>query len=98
MIRRNPSIPDNVLELMSQKSIGDYARAYQDDLAQAYEDLDLLYFPHFPLDLDLDFWRGVTLPEAAKKLGVNSGIENSLFIRKGHQFLHDTSHILCRVA
>jgi hypothetical protein len=97
MIRRDPELHDNIFELSRHETIGDYARAYGDRIAQAYEDLNLIYFPYFPLKFDWDFWRVLKLPKSAKKIGTTNGIDRSLYVRKDDSVSFDGSHILLQI-
>lgn len=95
-IRRNPALPDNIFELAPQHSIGDYARVYGDEITRRYEDLNIIYFPYFPLKLDLEFLHSLTFPPQLKKLGTRSGIEKPLFARDGTSFSVDADNILLK--
>lgn len=83
MIRRNTVIPDNIFELAPQASMGDCARAYGDEIARRYEDLNVIYFPRFPLALDFAFLQKVVFPPQLKKIGTKNGLETRAFRREG---------------
>lgn len=97
MIEKHPDVPDNFFVLDRHEQIGDYARAYGDELARRYENYDILYFPHFPLQIDLALVRALILPDALAKVGIANGIENPIYKRVGHQFEFDHEHILYRL-
>ncbi len=94
MIRRHSEVPDNIFELRRHESIGDYARTYGDEITRRYEDLNIIYIPYFPMDLDLEFLRAVTFPPQFKKIGAVNGIEKNLFEREGSNFRFNEQHIL----
>jgi hypothetical protein len=98
MIKRNPAIPDNIFELKRQESFGDYARLYKDEIAQRYEQLNIIYIPYFPLKFDLAFFQTLTFPPELAKVGTKNGISNEVFVRDGNNLKVDSTHILVRVA
>ena len=99
-IRRNPAVPDNIFELEPQNLMSNYARVYGDEIARRYEDLNIIYFPYFPITLDLEFLHSISLPPKFKKLGTRDGIEKSLFARDGNTHRNgaiNTRYQGCRV-
>ena len=96
MIERHPDIQDNIIELERHETIGDTARAYGDDLAGMYEDLNLIVMPHFPLDIDMELFQALSFPSALGKVGSHHGLDQDIFRRKGRNFEVDTEHVLMR--
>ncbi len=95
-IRRNPAVPDNIFELEPQNLMSNYARVYGDEIARRYEDLNIIYFPYFPITLDLEFLHSISLPPKFKKLGTRDGIEKSLFARDGNTHYFDANNFLLK--
>src|SRR5687768_4867749 len=83
MIKRNPSVPDHFMVLDRQPSFGDYARAYGDNLADAYENRRVIVVPFMPIEFDLELFQTLTFPPAWKKIGTNNGIEKPVYKRVG---------------
>lgn len=97
MITQHPDVPFNFFILDSHKSIGDYARAYGDEIARRYENYDAIYFPHFPLNFDLEFFQNLRMPADVAKIGTTNGIENSLYKRGPDSISHDPEHVLFKL-
>ncbi|MDG2321756.1 MAG: hypothetical protein P8L79_15990 [Rhodospirillaceae bacterium] len=96
MIERHPDIPDNIIELERHETIGDYARAYGDQLARMYEDLNFIVFPHFPLKIDLYPFQNISFPAPLMKIGTANGLEEDIFTRTGDKISVDQDHLLLR--
>ena len=96
-IRRDPQVPNNIFELERHEKFGDYACAYKDELTSRYENLDVIYIPYFPIDIDLAFFQSMTFPAEAKKIGTRNGLENKMFIRNGNKIEIDRNHVLVRL-
>ena len=97
MIRKNAAVPDNFFELREMDSIQAYAMAYGDLIAKRYEDLNIVCFPRFPLDIDVDFFRSIQLPPQFKKVGTVNGIDKPILIRSGDKLIFDHTHILLQI-
>lgn len=94
MIERHPDVPDNIVELDYHRTMGDYARAYGDELTRLYEDFNILYFPFFPIALDLEFLQTLTFPEPMAKIGTHNGLDKSVIRRDGANFEVASDHVL----
>lgn len=97
MANLNPAVPNNIFPLKRHESMGDYARAYGDEIARRYEDLNIIFFPYFPITLDLEFLRSVTFPLEFKKLGTQNGIDRSPFQREGNTVAFDPNPALLHI-
>jgi hypothetical protein len=97
MIRKNASVPDNFFELREMESIQAYAMAYGDQIAKRYEDLDIVYFPRFPLDIDADFFRVMQVPAQFKKVGTVNGLDKPILIRNADKVMFDHTHVLHQI-
>lgn len=97
MIERHPDVPDPFLVLEPMQTLGDYARAYGDRLAEHYEKLGVIVVPRLPIDFDLDFLQQLTFPREWKKIGTLNGIEQPVIVRKGGQIAPDPAHPLVAI-
>ncbi len=97
MIRKNGAVPDNFFELRELDSIQAYAMAYGDLIAKRYEDLNIVCFPRFPLDIDVDFFRAVQVPAQFKKVGTVNGLDRPILIRSGDKIMFDHTHVLLQI-
>lgn len=97
MIRKNASVPDNFFELPEMDSIQAYALAYGDEIARRYENLDIIYFPRFPIEIDADFFRVAQVPAHLKKMGTANGIDKPIIVRDGDKIVFNTTHILNQI-
>lgn len=97
MIEKSPDAPDNIFQLDRYQSFGDYARAYGDELARRYEDYQILYFPLFPLKIDLALLNALAIPDNFAKIGITNGIENPIFVRDNNVIKFDADHLLLKL-
>lgn len=79
MITLNPAVPTKIFQLERHETFGDYARRYGDEITRAYEADQVIYFPHFPLPLNLEFFQNITFPKEWKKIGTFNGIARDAF-------------------
>jgi len=97
VIERHPDLPDPFLVLERMETLGDYARAYGDRLAEHYEALGVIVIPHLPIDFDLAFLQQLAFPREWKKIGTLNGIEQPVIVRHGAQIAPDPSHPLVKI-
>jgi hypothetical protein len=97
MIERHPELPDPFLVLERMETLGDYARAYGDRLAEHYEALGAIVIPRLPLDFDLAFLQQLEFPREWKKVGTLNGIEQPVIVRKDAQIAPDPAHPLVAI-
>ena len=97
MIERHPDLPDMFLVLERMETVGDYARAYGDRLAEHYEKLGAIVIPHLPIDFDLAFLQQLEFPREWKKVGTLNGIDQPVIVRNGKQIAPDTLHPLVQI-
>jgi len=97
MIERHPEVPDPFLVLEPMATLGDYARAYGDRLADHYERLGAIVIPQLPIDFDLEFLQQLEFPRDWKKVGTLNGIEQPVIVRKGGQIAPDATHPLVTI-
>ncbi|MBM3512833.1 MAG: hypothetical protein FJX59_03870 [Alphaproteobacteria bacterium] len=96
-IEKHADVPDNFFVLDRHETFGDYARTYGDDLARRYENYDIIYFPHFPLPIDLPMLQSFEIPAAYPKIGTRNGIDADLFVRVEQSLKFDHNHVLFRI-
>lgn len=96
IVERNESVPDNIVELDRHEYIGGYTRQYGNEIASLYEDLNVIYLPHFPLAIDLKLFQALVFPEGMMKIGTRNGIDSGLVKREGTNFNIDDEHVLVR--
>ncbi|KPK06246.1 MAG: hypothetical protein AMJ64_09675 [Betaproteobacteria bacterium SG8_39] len=97
MIERHPELADPFLVLERRETLGDYARAYGDRLAEHYERLGAIVIPHLPIDFDLEFLQQLEFPREWKKVGTLNGIEQPVLVRTGGQIAPDATHPLVAI-
>ncbi len=96
-IEKNPNLPYNFFELQPHERIGDYGRAYGDEIARRYEHGDIIYIPQFPLPIDLAFFQALSVSDSIAKLGTGNGIEDGIFVRDKAEFRFDRNHVLYKI-
>jgi len=94
MIKKNKNIPDNFFILERCETFGEYARRYGDEIVERFEALDIIYFPFFPLDLDLEFFQALVMPQSLPKPGINNGLDQSVIVRNKDKIEFNEEHIL----
>jgi len=97
MIIKSKEIADNFFLLEKCESFGDYARIYGDQIPKSFEDLNIIYFPLFPLEFDIDLFQSLTMPDKLPKPGTRDGLDKNIIIRNQLNFSFDESHILSKV-
>jgi hypothetical protein len=97
MIERHPDVPDPFLVLEPMQTIGDYARAYGDRLAEHYENLGVIVIPRLPIEFDLEYLQQLAFPREWKKVGTLNGIEQPVIVRNGSHIAPDPGHPLMAI-
>jgi len=97
MIERHPDVPDPFLVLEPMPTVGDYARAYGDRLAEHYENLGVIVVPRLPIEFDLEMMQQLAFPPQWKKVGTLNGIEQPVIVRNGNQIAPDANHPLVAI-
>ncbi|MCB2107410.1 MAG: hypothetical protein KDE14_06905 [Rhodobacteraceae bacterium] len=101
IIKINKLLPNSIMTLEPQRSFIDYYRVYGDRLAMHYENNGVILLPFAPIDLDLEIFQILQLPDAWKKPGGEanaSPLFKPLYQRTGDKFSVDTTHPLLFVA
>jgi hypothetical protein len=83
--------------LERRERINEYYTAYGDDIARHYENNGVVVFPYFPLQFDLQLFQAMTMPEAFKKLGVATGLEQPVLVRSGEEIKVNSDHVLFKL-
>jgi hypothetical protein len=97
MIDRHPDVADPFLVLEPMPTLGDYARAYGDRLAEHYENLGVIVIPRLPIDFDFEFLQQLVFPREWKKVGTLNGIEQPVIVRHGSHIAPDPGHPLMTI-
>jgi len=97
MIERHADVPDPFLVLEPMPTMGDYARAYGDRLAEHYENLGVIVVPRLPIEFDLELMQQLAFPPQWKKVGTLNGIEQPVIVRNGNQIAPDANHPLVAI-
>lgn len=95
-ITRSAAVPDNILELDRKETIRDYAMAYGDKIADAYEADQLVFFPYFPLPTDPRLFQHMSFPAEWKKVGVHSGLTKDVLVFRNNTIEVDGEHPLVK--
>ena len=83
-IKLNPDVKCRVWVLDDQKTFKGYYEKYGDEIAERYENGDVIILPNISLDCDLEFLQNVKLPSETKKFGTANGIDRDIMIRRGN--------------
>jgi hypothetical protein len=84
VIEKNPEVDDNIVVLDRHETMAGYASTYGDRIAEWYEDHKLIVVPFWPIDADLEYLQGLTMPASFAKAGSFNGIDRPLYERKGN--------------
>ena len=98
MILKHSGLPDNFFELERCETFGDYSRLYGDQIAEKFEDLNIIYIPYFPLDFDLEFIQSINFPDSLPKPGIVNGLDQSVIGRSEEGFFVDENHLLHKIS
>jgi len=98
MIDKNLLLPDNFFELERCDTFGDYSRMYGDQIAEKFEDLNIIYIPYFPLDFDINLFQSVLFPEELAKIGTKNGLDKSVIVRDQKGLSFDANHVLNKIS
>lgn len=81
-ITRNAAVDDNIIVLDHHDTIGGYAEAYGNQIAEWYEQDKIIVIPYWPLAADMSYLQTVTLPSEMAKIGSANRVDGPLLRRR----------------